>query len=370
MLFAQRRALHRSLALWYERIYASDLERYFQLLAHHWARAGDPTRALTYLERAAAKALGLCAYHEARSLYAQAIELAATVDPAQPERQITLHMALGEVCSFQGNLVAARSTLEAALDLARQIVAETQIALALSRLARVYEDLGDLTRGSTYLEESLAIATRIGDQALLVGVLRNTGNDAMLRGDINGARSFWMESLAIAQQIGDTYGAARSLGNLGWGAYLAGNYAEARTWLVQAVAAADQLGDMWVRVDSLTTLGLAYCDDQQLGDGLSEAQSMLVAALHTALRIGAVSKALYTLAALARWRERTGQAQAALELAAFVLRHPVCGADARMVAGFIRDRLHAVLDPDSYTAAVALGESQSFDQIVQGLPRE
>ncbi|MDZ4717831.1 MAG: adenylate/guanylate cyclase domain-containing protein [Roseiflexaceae bacterium] len=370
MLFAQRRALHRSLALWFERIYANDLERYYQLLAHHWNRAGESARALVYYERAADSALELCAYREARSLFAQAVEVAATLEPPQPERQITLYFSLGETYWFQGDLQAARDTIEAALALARQHANETHIARALSRLARVYEDLGDIQRGGEYLAESLAIATRTGDQAVMVGILRNLGNDAMLRGDMPTARSHWMESLAMAQQIGDTQGAARALGNLGWGAYLNSNYAEARKWLHQTITAAQDLGDMWIYVDSLTTLGLSYCEDEQLADGLTEAQSSLTTALRTALRVGALSKALYSMAAIARWRERTEQLVPALELAAFVLHHPVCGSDARMIAEAVRERLWIALPADIFASTVAHGERLTIDDIAQGLPRE
>lgn len=370
MLFAQRRALHRSLALWFERIYANDLERYYQLLAHHWNRAGEGARALNYLERAASSALQLCAYHEARNLYAQAVDVAATVEPRQPERQITLHFSLGETCWFQGDLAAARDTIEAALTLARQHNSEPQIARALSRLARVYEDLGDIQLGAVYLDESLAIATRIGDQDIMVGILRNLGNDAMLRGDMVLARSRWMESLAIAQQVGDTQGAARALGNLGWGAYLNGNYAEARNWLNQTILAAQELGDMWIYVDSLTTLGLSYCEDDQVADGLTESQSALTTALRTGLRVGALSKALYSMAAVARWRERTEQLEAALELAAFVLHHPVCGSDARMIAEGVRERIRDLLPAEPFAAIIAGGQRLTIDDIAQGLPRE
>jgi tetratricopeptide (TPR) repeat protein len=370
MLFAQRRALHRSLAIWFERIYADDLERYYQLLAHHWARAGDPARALGYLERAAQSALALAAYREARSMFAHAVELVRVLEPPDPERQIGLHFSLGEAAWFEGDLKAARDTIEAAGALAREHASEAHIARALSRLSRIYADLGDLDRGTIYLSEALTIATRLGDQTVLVGILRNLGNDAMLRGDLMTARQRWVESLDIAQQIGDTQGAARALGNLGWGAYLSGNYAEARTWLQQTIATAEVLGDMWIYVDSMTSFGLAHCEDASLADGLAEAQAILMQALSTALRVGVISKGLFTLAALARWRELTGQHPAAVELAAFVLAHPVCGSDARIIAESVRERLAGALGAGEMAESIERGRRHTLDSIIQTLPRE
>jgi class 3 adenylate cyclase/tetratricopeptide (TPR) repeat protein len=370
MLYAQRRALHRSLAMWYERIYDADIDRYAQLLAHHWARAGDQNRALDYLDRAARNALALCAYREARSLYQQALETATTVEPRDPEREIILRLGLGESLWFQGEFHGARDILLEAVQLARQQHNETYLARSLSRLARVAGDLGELDDGAAYLAEALALATQLGDQTALVGILRNQGNEAMLRGNMPIARSRWMESLSIAQQIGDTQGSARALGNLGWGAYLVGNYAEARTWLAQTIATALEISDMWIYVDAMTSYGLAHGEDSELKHGLSEAQSLLVVALSVGLRVGATSKALFALAAIARWRELTDQADAALELAGFVLNHPMCGRDARMIAQPIIERLRAFLPPSDVAAILLRGERMTLTQITEGLPRE
>ncbi len=370
MLYAQRRALHRSLAFWYERIYAADLDRFAQLLAHHWSRAGDHARALDYLDRAARNALALCAYHEARSLFAQAIETVALLDPPDPERQILLRFSLGEASWFQGDLTAAHETLKEAVALARQYKIDSHLARGLSRLARVDSDLGNLERGSASLAEALAIATQLNDQNIMVGILRNVGNDAMLHGDMSTARQNWLESLTIAQQIGDTQGAARALGNLGWGAYLMGNYAEARSWLHQTIAAAQEIGDMWIYVDSMTSFGLAHCEDTDLDDGLAEAQSLLEIALSVALRVGALSKALFSMSAVARWRERTNQPEAAVELASFVFNHPACGQDARMIAEPIIERLRETLPELAFQAAELRGKHLTLEEIAQGLPRE
>ena len=52
MLFAQRRQLHRAVAEWYERHECADLSPYYSLLAHHWSRAEQWSKAMEYLEQA------------------------------------------------------------------------------------------------------------------------------------------------------------------------------------------------------------------------------------------------------------------------------------------------------------------------------
>ena len=54
---AQRRDLHRAVARWYEITHRKDLSRLLPLLAHHWSSAGQPDRAVAYLDQAADQAL-------------------------------------------------------------------------------------------------------------------------------------------------------------------------------------------------------------------------------------------------------------------------------------------------------------------------
>ncbi len=64
MSFAQRRTMHRAIAEWFETRFGDDLAPFLQLLAHHWSQADEPSRALDYLEQAAAQALARFANEE------------------------------------------------------------------------------------------------------------------------------------------------------------------------------------------------------------------------------------------------------------------------------------------------------------------
>ena len=71
------------MAEWHERTYSEDeLAPHYALLAHHWARAHDPDKAVTYLERAGRQALRSGAFNEALIFLADALEVeGATPDP-------------------------------------------------------------------------------------------------------------------------------------------------------------------------------------------------------------------------------------------------------------------------------------------------
>src|SRR5262249_50831154 len=75
MLFAQRRALHRAVADWYERAHTGDLVPYYPLLAHHWRQASVAAKAQDYLDLAGEQALHSGAYREALHFLSEALAL-------------------------------------------------------------------------------------------------------------------------------------------------------------------------------------------------------------------------------------------------------------------------------------------------------
>jgi len=82
MLFAQRRSLHRAVAQWYERTYATDLAPFYPVLAHHWIGAEDWTNAVAYLEKAGEQALRRGAYREAGGSFTEVLRRAGRGDYA------------------------------------------------------------------------------------------------------------------------------------------------------------------------------------------------------------------------------------------------------------------------------------------------
>ncbi len=99
MLYAQRRELHRAIALGYERAHQDDLAPHYALLAHHYGRAGDEAKALEYLERAGDAAARSFANEEAIALFEQAIRLddqSAKGSRVDPHRRAHWEVQLAE----------------------------------------------------------------------------------------------------------------------------------------------------------------------------------------------------------------------------------------------------------------------------------
>lgn len=83
MLYAHRQELHQAIARWCEQIYADDLSPKYELLSHHWHRAGDTERAIGYLEKAGDDALHDYANAEAIRFFNRAIRLTEQVTVSQ-----------------------------------------------------------------------------------------------------------------------------------------------------------------------------------------------------------------------------------------------------------------------------------------------
>ncbi|MCB8984256.1 MAG: AAA family ATPase [Ardenticatenaceae bacterium] len=154
MTFAQRQQLHRRTAVWYEENQASDLNRSYPLLAHHWHLAGDTERAVMYYEKAGENAFRDYANQEAIRFFTQALELSSEAYPAAQRARWQRQMGeaayrLTQVEQSQDHYLAAlallqrplpSSTVRRALGLGRQ----------LTRQARYYRRAGqDLERPST-----------------------------------------------------------------------------------------------------------------------------------------------------------------------------------------------------------------------------
>jgi class 3 adenylate cyclase len=113
LLMEQRRALHRAVAIETERAHAEALAPWFGMLAEHWIRAGDTSRAMDALERAGDQALAAWANIEAAGFYERAIDLAGPDAPA-PRRGRWLRR-LGEARHHLGDLGASRRRAEESL---------------------------------------------------------------------------------------------------------------------------------------------------------------------------------------------------------------------------------------------------------------
>jgi class 3 adenylate cyclase/tetratricopeptide (TPR) repeat protein len=122
MLGAQRRALHRAIAEWYEQRHQAQLPRFYPLLAYHWTRSGVTANAIRYLSLAGEQALAGAAYREAALFLSDALALDQPATPDSGSGQDRLRRArwerqLGEAYLGLGRTSDGRTHLSRALEL-------------------------------------------------------------------------------------------------------------------------------------------------------------------------------------------------------------------------------------------------------------
>jgi class 3 adenylate cyclase/tetratricopeptide (TPR) repeat protein len=124
---SQSRELHRSLAEWYERTYASDLAPYHTFLAFHWSKAGIPSRAIDHLEQAGARALQTFANEETIAVLEEALSLEAQAGLSlDTSRRARWSLQLGDAYVNMSRYHKGREHLEAGLRLMKRAAPSTR----------------------------------------------------------------------------------------------------------------------------------------------------------------------------------------------------------------------------------------------------
>jgi class 3 adenylate cyclase/tetratricopeptide (TPR) repeat protein len=165
LLQERRRALHASIVVAIERLYADRLTEEADRLAHHAFRSAVWEKAFTYCQQAAAKAADRSAHREAVGLYDQALQ---ALDQLAEQRDIR-HDAL-----------------------------DIRISLRHSLLA-----LGDYDRMLTRLRESEALAETLGEQEKIAWVASAMSTAYWLRGKYDQALAASQRALSLAVALDD-----------------------------------------------------------------------------------------------------------------------------------------------------------------------
>jgi DNA-binding NarL/FixJ family response regulator len=193
---------------------------------------------------------------EGRERLGQVLKLAAANPSGQGKPVLASIMSgAGNLAQAQGDVLAARTLLEQALAIRRDLGDRRGIAGSLNNLGGVAENQGDHALARSLYQESLAINRDLGDRWGISISLLNLGVVAKNQGVYAVARSLFEESLSIWRILKDGWGSALSLGNLGDLARRDGNYALATSLFEESLALLRKVGDR--RMIAISLNGLA-----------------------------------------------------------------------------------------------------------------
>ncbi|MGD0897910.1 MAG: adenylate/guanylate cyclase domain-containing protein, partial [Thermoguttaceae bacterium] len=281
--FRQRQQLHRTIAEWYQRSYADNLAPHYPFLAHHWRHAGEPARAVDYLEKAGELSLRSGGYSEAAGFFAEALRLDGEVGLATGDfRRARWKRQLGEAYLGLGRLQESRRHLEEAIGLLRRPAPLTRIgrqiyflghaarqflhrvfgrrvaapvapsakidtdleaARAYERLAEIYYLSGETAPLLHAMFATLQLTERAGPSPELARAYASNSFTARLLRLHGLARGYARDALATAQLIADPIATAWVWGAAGISAIGMGEAAEAQPALQNAIEIYHRLGD-------------------------------------------------------------------------------------------------------------------------------
>lgn len=283
LLFAQRRELHRSLAMWY-RAACGDVERtqqapYYPLLAYHYRQSEDTDQERRYARLAGEDAAARYANTEAVSYLSRALEL--TSDTFHDARYTLLH-ARERVYDVLGMREQQHTDLDALASLANQAASpvwQSEVALRRANYSFVTGNLSatiDSSRQAvevapldlphvtaegylhwgkallfqaryaeahTQFEQALALARTSGNVRLEAESLRQLGAAATETGDLMAACAFDRQALELFQAQGDRQGEALALNSLAYDFTALGDFTQAADCYEQALALLHTIGD-------------------------------------------------------------------------------------------------------------------------------
>jgi class 3 adenylate cyclase/tetratricopeptide (TPR) repeat protein len=233
---AQSRQLHRAVAEWHERTFAEDeLAPHYARLAHHWARANDPNKAVTYLERAGRQALRSGAFREALLFLNDAIEVeGATPDPI---RNAMCQKGLGTAHYFLGDFGRARACLTRAVAQLAAPFPTTRAGIARALAGAAVTQAAHLMRPTHYRGRREAdndlIAEALGSYKIIgqIGYLEGDPTPTLLYGTLAG--------LNLGEEAGPSPDLARMLIHAATASSIVGLQAQADRYAARAIAMVD-----------------------------------------------------------------------------------------------------------------------------------
>ena len=276
---ARRMVLHQQVAEAWEQGLA---EPTAELLAYHYGRAGDASKAILHLERAGERALAMRAHAAAEGYYREVVrwldELGRSAQAAQARERLgavlmttahygealdvleraadTYHGAddregwgralagIGSVHALRGTAAEGAARLQPALEslrtsgLSSRALADLYVALAW--LVNATGSYGEALAGA---EQASQLARAAQDTSLMIQAELRRGQALLMLGRLDGGARALREALPLAEAAGDLRSLRFALNSLGWVHEAWGEFEQDRQYTERALEVAERLGD-------------------------------------------------------------------------------------------------------------------------------
>ena len=254
---ADRARAHQGIAMWMVEHEDTGQDAVLDRITHNFVRAAElanelgpveglvddlQEQALTWIERAASRAVDTDLPVVAERLYSDGLRLLAGRHERRHRGFLT---GRAKALAGQRQLAPARADAAAAIEESRQAGAEGEVDLgrALLALADIEQKETAWDAAEVALDEAQAVFARVGDASGEAETLRLRGFGAVLRHEYDDATALLDQALTRFEALGDQRGAAWALQNLAWCAFYSGKAEEAEVRLRRAAATFEEIGD-------------------------------------------------------------------------------------------------------------------------------
>ena len=323
VLLRRRRGYHRRAAEWLLAAGGDRVDEFADLIAAHYAAAGDgpaeahwQTRAgkhaaarfaLPEAERAISRALELLPAAEAATRYellleresiyqlqarreAQAADLAALAalagERGDPSWAAEVALRYASLYNFTGDYPAALEAAAAAEKLAAATGDARRQAKAHLQTGQTHRARSEYDLARAVFRTGLDMARRAGARDVEAEMLRAMGVNAQEQGDPTAQQESFQQALALAREVGDRRSERRTLNSLGVMEENQGHYEEARAYFEESLALGRAIGDRTGIGTVLGNLGVTDMDTGDLAGARANFEEALAIARETGDTVG------------------------------------------------------------------------------------
>lgn len=241
LLMQRRKELHHVIGLAIQELYADRLAEQYEVLAHHFSKAEEWTKALDYLLKAAEKAAKAFAIREAIALYDQALEAAGRLDDTVEFRTLmSIHQAKMSLYFVLSDFESSRAEGERLLVVARRTGDRVSEGAALAGMGDASLWAHDFDRALDYSRQAIEIASAVDAKPVLAGGHFVTGFVYGVTARLEAAAVELERALTLSREAGDVIHESLSLCFIGLATNWAGNYDEASRLLSESRRIAEE----------------------------------------------------------------------------------------------------------------------------------
>ena len=228
LLVQRRKELHRMIALAIEELYGERIAEQYEVLAHHFSRAEEWSKALEYLLKAAEKATMAFATREAVNLYDQAEQVVEKLGEAVDVHSImAIHQAKINLFFILSDFERSQREGERLLAIARRVGDRMSEGAALAGMGRAALWAHDFDRALEYSRHAIEVASEVDAKPVMAGGHLVTGVVYEVTARLESASQELERALTVSREAGDVLNESLSLCFMGLAANWAGNYDEA-----------------------------------------------------------------------------------------------------------------------------------------------